>query len=163
MAVPWFTRKGSPVSGPERWMKHALDLARMAEAEGEVPVGALITRNNVIVGEGWNRRESETDPTAHAEMIAIREAARTLGNWRLTDCTLYVTLEPCVQCCGAILLARAPRVVYGAEDPKAGAVKSLFQLLSDPRLNHRCEVTGGVMAEECGAILSSFFERLRGS
>lgn len=117
----------------------------------------------MIVGEGWNRRESEVDPTAHAEVIAIREAARTLGSWRLTDCTLYVTLEPCIQCCGAILLARVPRVVYGAEDPKAGAVRSLFRLLEDERLNHRCEVTGGVLAEECGAILSSFFEGLRGA
>ncbi|NUP91495.1 MAG: tRNA adenosine(34) deaminase TadA [Candidatus Omnitrophica bacterium] len=147
----------------EKWMEMALDLAHQAAELGEVPIGAIVVRNRVVVGQGYNRREVDVDPTAHAELIAIRETAQTLRNWRLDDCTLYVTLEPCVQCCGAILLARAPRVVYGAEDPKAGAVKSLFQLLSDPRLNHRCEVTGGVMAEECGAILSSFFERLRGS
>lgn len=145
----------------ERWMNHALDLARKAQAIGEVPVGAVIIRNNVVVGEGYNRRESMNDPTAHAELIAIQEAARTTRSWRLEGCRMYVTLEPCIQCCGAIILARIPEVVYGTDDPKAGAVTSLYHLLDDPRLNHRVEVLSGVLAGECGNILSQFFEELR--
>ena len=145
----------------ERWMNHALALARRAEAEREVPVGAVIIRNNVVVGEGYNRREYLNDPTAHAELIAIQEAARTIRSWRLEECRMYVTLEPCIQCCGAIILARIPMVVYGADDPKAGAVASLYRLLEDPQLNHRAEVISGVLAEECGEILSKFFEGLR--
>jgi tRNA(adenine34) deaminase len=145
----------------ERWMNHALELALKAETMGEVPVGAVIIRNNVVVGEGYNRRESLNDPTAHAELIAIQEAARTLRSWRLEGCRMYVTLEPCIQCCGSIILARIPMVVYGAEDPKAGAAASLYHLLEDPRLNHRVEVVSGVLAEECGGILSQFFEGLR--
>jgi tRNA(adenine34) deaminase len=142
-------------------MRRSLELAGEAANAEEVPVGAVILRNNVVVGEGYNRRESLNDPTAHAELLAIQEASRTLRSWRLEDCTLYVTLEPCIQCCGAILLARIPRLVYGAEDPKAGAVKSLYSLLEDKRLNHRVGVQGGVLAEECGTILSKFFEGLR--
>jgi tRNA(adenine34) deaminase len=142
-------------------MTYALELARKAEAEGEVPVGAVILRNNVVVGEGYNRRESLNDPTAHAELIAIQEAARTTRSWRLEGCRMYVTLEPCIQCCGSIILARMPVVVYGAEDPKAGAAASLYRLLDDPRLNHRAEVVSGVLAEECGGILSRFFEGVR--
>jgi tRNA(adenine34) deaminase len=140
----------------------ALNLARQAAAEGEVPVGAVIIRNNVVVGEGYNRRETLNDPTAHAELLAIQDAARTLRSWRLEDCSLYVTLEPCIQCCGSIVLARIPCVIYGAEDPKAGAVRSLYQLLSDTRLNHKVQhLEGGVLAEECGGILSDFFGNLR--
>ncbi len=145
----------------ERWMNHALALARKAEAEGEVPVGAVIIRNNVVVGEGYNRRESLNDPTAHAELIAIRQAAQTIRSWRLEGCQMYVTLEPCIQCCGSIILARIPLVVYGADDPKAGAAASLYRLLEDHRLNHRAEVISGVLAGECGEILSKFFEGLR--
>jgi tRNA(adenine34) deaminase len=142
-------------------MRRALELAQLAAAEGEVPVGAVIVRNNVVIGEGYNRREMDCDPTAHAETIAIRQAAQTTRTWRLEKCSLYVTLEPCIQCCGAILLARVPRVVYGAEDPKAGAVHTLYQLLNDSRLNHRAQVESGLLAEECSAVLSAFFEKLR--
>ncbi len=145
----------------ERWMNHALNLARQAMAGGEVPVGAVIIRNNVVVGEGYNRRESLNDPTAHAELLAIQEAARTIRSWRLEGCRMYVTLEPCIQCCGSIILARIPIVVYGTDDPKAGAVASLYHLLENPRLNHRAEVISGVLAGECGEILSQFFEELR--
>jgi tRNA(adenine34) deaminase len=150
-------------SRDERWMRHALDLARKAETQGEVPIGAVIVRNQVVIGEGYNRREMDNDPTAHAELLAIQEAARTLRSWRLVDCTLYVTLEPCIQCCGAILLSRLPRIVYGADDPKAGAVRSLYNLLEDTRLNHRADWEGGVLAAECGSILTDFFRNLRGN
>ena len=153
----------NPPRGAERWMRRALVLAEQASEEGEVPVGAVILKNNVVVGEGYNRREKDIDPTAHAEMIAIRRAAQTLRTWRLEGCTLYVTLEPCIQCCGAIVLSRIRRLVYGAKDPKAGAVHSLFQLLDDPRTNHRVEVHGEFLAPECGELLSTFFERLRKS
>lgn len=144
-----------------RWMRKALDLARIAGGEGEVPVGAVIVRNNVVIGEGYNRRELDLDPTAHAETVAIRQAAQTVRSWRLEDCALYVTLEPCVQCCGSILLARIPRLVYGASDPKAGAVDSLYRLLEDTRLNHRVKVESGILAPECGELLTEFFGRLR--
>ena len=145
----------------ERWMRRALELAGLAAVEGEVPVGAVMVRNNVVIGEGYNRREKDCDPTAHAEMIAIRQAAQTIRTWRLEKCSLYVTLEPCIQCCGAILLARVPRVVYGADDPKAGAVRTLYQLLNDSRLNHTVQVQSGLLAGECSAALSIFFEGLR--
>lgn len=142
-------------------MRRAVELARKAEAKGEIPVGAVIVRNNIAIGEGYNRRESDLDPTAHAELVAIRQAARTIRGWRLDDCTLYVTLEPCLQCCGSILLARIPRLVYGASDEKGGAVESLYRVLEDRRLNHRVRSVGGVLAEECGELLTAFFERLR--
>lgn len=145
----------------EKWMEMALDLAHQAAELGEVPIGAIVVRNRVVVGQGYNRREVDVDPTAHAELIAIRETAQTLRNWRLDDCTLYVTLEPCIQCCGSILLSRIPKIVFGAEDPKAGGVRSLYRLLEDGRLNHRAEITGGVLADRCGAVLSAFFEGLR--
>ncbi len=145
----------------EKWMEMALDLAHQAAELGEVPIGAIVVRNRVVVGQGYNRREVDVDPTAHAELIAIRETAQTLRNWRLDDCTLYVTLEPCIQCCGSIILSRIPRIVFGAEDPKAGGVRSLYHLLEDGRLNHRAEITGGVLADRCGAVLSAFFEGLR--
>ncbi|RMF38036.1 MAG: tRNA adenosine(34) deaminase TadA [Planctomycetota bacterium] len=144
-----------------QFMKQALGLAVRAMEEDEVPVGALIVRGQKIVGMGWNQREALRDPTAHAEMVAITQAAASLSSWRLEGCTLYVTLEPCPMCAGAILQSRIPRVVYGAADPKAGAVDSLYRLLDDPRLNHRCTVTAGVMAQDCGALLSHFFKSKR--
>lgn len=140
------------------YMQRAIKLAEQAASEDEVPVGAIVVHGTRIVGSGWNQREALEDPTAHAEMIAITQAATTLGSWRLEDTTLYVTLEPCPMCAGAIVQARIPRVVYGARDPKAGAVDSLFRLLDDPRLNHRSSITGGVLAEQCGAMLSRFFQ-----
>lgn len=129
--------------------------------EKEVPVGAIIVQNGRVIAAARNERERLNDPTAHAEMVAITQAAESLGSWRLSECTLYVTLEPCPMCAGAILQARIPTVVYGATDPKAGAVDSLFNLLDDARLNHRCDVVSGVMAEQCGGILTEFFRRQR--
>ncbi len=143
------------------FMMRALQLADQAASEDEVPVGAVVVHGNRIVGSGYNQREALNDPTAHAEMIAITQAAATLDSWRLEDCTLFVTLEPCPMCAGAIVQARIPRVVYGARDPKAGAVDSLFRLLDDPRLNHRASVTGGVLGEQCGMLLSEFFAAKR--
>jgi tRNA(adenine34) deaminase len=148
-------------SPDEIYVRRALQEAEQAAREDEVPVGALIVADGQVVAAAHNQREQLRDPTAHAEMIAITQAAESLGAWRLEACTLYVTLEPCPMCAGAILQARIPRVVYGAADPKAGAVDSLYQLLNDERLNHRCEVVGGVLAEECGRILSDFFRARR--
>jgi tRNA(adenine34) deaminase len=142
-------------------MHAALDQARQAMALNEVPVGAVIVCDGRVIAAAHNSRETLRDPTAHAEMIAITQAAAELGDWRLEGCTLYVTLEPCAMCAGAIVLARIPRVVYGAADPKAGAVQTLYQLLADRRLNHQAEVSGGVLAEPCGAILTEFFRRQR--
>ena len=147
--------------GDEYFMQRALQLARQAASEDEVPVGAVLVCQGRIVGSGYNQREQLEDPTAHAEMIAITQAAAELRSWRLDQCSLYVTLEPCPMCAGAIVQARIPRVIYGASDPKAGAVQSLYQLLSDPRLNHRAEIVSGVMASECGRILTEFFEGKR--
>lgn len=145
----------------EQWMEQALAAAELAAAQNEVPVGALIVRDGQLLATGFNLREQANNPTAHAELLAITRAAEVLGDWRLEGCTLYVTLEPCIMCSGAILLARIPRVVFGAADPKAGAVQSLHQLLTDTRLNHRCDVTGGILAERCGKILSEFFQAQR--
>lgn len=150
-----------PFNSDESWMRQALKLALMAAEQDEVPVGAVIVHNEKVIARGWNQRELLKDPTAHAEMIAITQAAAELDSWRLLDCTLYVTLEPCPMCAGAIVQARIPRVVYGATDPKAGAVDSLYQLLSDARLNHSALVTSGVLAAECGSILTEFFEAKR--
>ncbi len=149
-------------SDHERWIRAAMDEARKAEAIGEVPIGAVVVHNDEIIGRGYNLRETGLDPTAHAEMIAIKEASRTLGAWRLLGCTLYVTLEPCPMCAGAIVQARVPLVVYGATDPKAGCAGTLMNLLQEERFNHRCEVIGGVLGEECGELLSGFFRKLRG-
>ncbi|MGN6545945.1 MAG: tRNA adenosine(34) deaminase TadA [Aureliella sp.] len=143
------------------YMLKALQLADQAASEDEVPVGAIVVHGSRIIGTGYNQRESLNDPTAHAEMIAITQAASALASWRLEDCTLYVTLEPCPMCAGAIVQARVPRVVYGARDPKAGAVDSLFRLLDDPRLNHRATITGGVLADQAGMLLSEFFAAKR--
>lgn len=145
----------------EHYMRLALAEAEAAFAESEVPVGAVIVRDERVIATAHNQRETLHDPTAHAEMIAITQAAETLGSWRLEGCTLYVTLEPCPMCAGAILQARIPTVVYGALDPKAGAVQSLYQLLSDPRLNHRAELVPGVLSEPCGGILTQFFVQQR--
>jgi len=142
-------------------MAHALELARKAEVEGEVPVGAVIVHEGELLGEGHNRTVSDADPTGHAEVVAIRAAAKRLGGWRLLDTTLYVTLEPCAMCAGAIVLARIPRVVYAAPDPKAGMAGSLGNLLQDPRLNHRCEVLGGVMGQTAGDMIRAFFRARR--
>jgi len=126
-----------------------------------VPVGAIIVRDGVVLAAAHNGREQLRDPTAHAEMIAITQAAAAIGSWRLGQCTLYVTLEPCPMCAGAMLQARLSKLVYGADDPKAGAVKSIFQLLNDPRLNHQVDVETGVMAEQCGQVLTDFFKQKR--
>jgi tRNA(adenine34) deaminase len=148
----------------ERWMRMALEEARMASEEDEVPVGAVVVAAGRIVASAHNQRERLQDPTAHAEMIAITQAAASLGSWRLENCTLYVTLEPCPMCAGAILQARVPQVVWGAADPKAGAVESLYRLFDDPRLNHRVSHFGRVLEEPCGGLLSAFFrgKRARG-
>ena len=142
-------------------MKRALQEARAALAEDEVPIGAVIVHESRVIAAAHNQRETLRDPTAHAEIIAITQAAAALQSWRLEDTTLYVTLEPCPMCAGAILQARIPTVVYGAADPKAGAVESLFQMLGDPRLNHRCAVVSSVLADECGMVLSEFFQEKR--
>jgi len=151
----------SEVSTDLAWMERALELARAAGERGEVPVGAVVVRGGEVLGEGHNLTVTEADPTTHAELVAIRKAAAALGDWRLLDSTLYVTLEPCAMCSGAIVLARIPRVVYGARDPKAGMVDSLGDLLRDPRLNHRCEVVSGVLAEASGDLLRTFFRARR--
>jgi tRNA(adenine34) deaminase len=145
----------------EGFMAEALSLAREAAAAGEVPVGAVAVLEGRVVGRGRNRREGDRDPTAHAELLAIREAARALGRWRLTGLTLVATLEPCAMCMGALVLARVDRLVYGADDPKAGAAGSLLDLSQDPRLNHRFPVERGVLAEECAALLRDFFRARR--
>lgn len=145
----------------DTWMEIALEHARAAERGGEVPIGAVVVRDGKVIGRGENRTVRDQDPTAHAEVLAIREAAAKLGSWRLTGCTLYVTLEPCAMCAGAIVLARLDALVFGAWDPKAGMVGSLGDIVRHPKLNHRAEVTGGVREDECGALLRAFFGRKR--
>jgi tRNA(adenine34) deaminase len=144
------------------YMGLALDLAARAALQGEVPVGAVIVdRDGKVIGTGSNRRETDQDPIAHAEILAISQAANSTGFWRLEDTTIYVTLEPCPMCAGAIINSRIPRVVFGAYDSKAGAVTSVYQILSDDRLNHRCEITAGVRQDESARLLSDFFKELR--
>jgi tRNA(adenine34) deaminase len=145
----------------EAWMGEALALAREAACRGEVPVGALVVRDGVIVGRGGNAPIAHNDPTSHAEIVALREAGGTLGNYRLPACTLYVTLEPCAMCAGAIMHARLARLVYGASDPKTGACGSIVDLFAEPRLNHHTEVARGVAADACGRLLSEFFAARR--
>jgi tRNA(adenine34) deaminase len=145
----------------EFFMRLALEEAGRAASEGEVPVGALVIQGGQVIGRGRNRSIADHDPSAHAEVIALRQAARHIANYRLSGCTLYVTVEPCAMCTGAALLARIERLVYGCEDPKAGAVHSLFHLTEDPRLNHRISVTSGVLANEAAALLRSFFQERR--
>lgn len=143
------------------YMRLALQEAQAAALENEVPVGAIIVHRNRLIASAHNQREQLRDPTAHAEILAMTQASAALGSWRLEECTLYATLEPCPMCAGAIVQARIPLLVYGTADPKAGAVTSLYQLLGDPRLNHRCDVVSGILAEECGAVLSDFFRHQR--
>jgi tRNA(adenine34) deaminase len=143
------------------WMGAALREAKKAARRGEVPIGVVIVREGTVLATGYNLREAKQDPTAHAEIIAIRKASRKNGGWRLTGTTMYVTLEPCVMCMGAILLARFDRVVFGCHDPKGGAAGSLYNLSNDARLNHRVELTAGVRQQECSGILSDFFANLR--
>ena len=143
------------------YMRDALELARQAEAAGEVPVGAVVVRDGVIIGRGYNAPISRHDPSAHAEMMALREAAQHTGNYRLVGCELFVTLEPCLMCAGAIMHARIARLVYGASDPKTGACGSVVDAFAEPRLNHHAGVVPGVLAEECGSMLSHFFARRR--
>jgi tRNA(adenine34) deaminase len=145
----------------EHWMRHALTLAEHAAEEGEVPIGAVVVLGDVVIGEGWNRPIGSHDPTAHAEVVALRDAARHLGNYRLTGATLYVTLEPCLMCAGAMVHARVGRLVFGASDPKRGAAHGDCAALQLPGLNHRIEVEGGVLEAECGARLQEFFRARR--
>ncbi len=149
------------MSEDEAFMQQALALAREAEALGEVPVGAVAVHEGKVVGTGFNRREVDRNPLAHAELMALDAAAKTLGAWRLTGVTLYVTLEPCAMCAGALVQSRVTRLVFGAMDPKAGAVGSLYNLAEEPRHNHRLQVTSGILADESRLLLKSFFERLR--
>ena len=142
-------------------MRLALREAERAIAHDDVPIGAVLVHDGEVLATGRNEREARQDPTAHAEVLALREAAARLGSWRVLDSVLYVTLEPCAMCAGAIVLARVPRVVFGAWDPKAGAAGSVLDVLAQPQLNHRPEVAGGLLAEECGALLSSFFSSRR--
>ena len=143
------------------YMRYALELARQAEAAGEVPIGAVVVKDGEIVGRGFNAPISRHDPSAHAEMLALRDAAQRLGNYRLVDCELFVTLEPCLMCAGAIMHARVARLVYGARDPKTGACGSVLDTFGERRLNHHTEVVGGALAEECGTLLSNFFAMRR--
>ena len=145
----------------QTFMQAALDQAALAKALGEVPIGAVIVHDGEIIGRGYNLRETSNDPTSHAEMVAIRQAAEHIGHWRLLESTLYVTLEPCVMCMGAIILARIPRLVYACRDPRAGAVGSIYDFAQDERFNHKVEVTEGVLGEECSEMLSAFFRELR--
>jgi tRNA(adenine34) deaminase len=142
-------------------MQRALELAREAVTLGEVPVGSVVSHRGKIIAEAFNLRETLNDPTAHAERLALTLAGRSLGTWHLEECTLYVTLEPCPMCAGAIVLSRLGRLVYGADDPKAGACRSLFRLADDPRLNHRAAITAGLLKEECSALLADFFRGRR--
>jgi tRNA(adenine34) deaminase len=145
----------------EAFMRQALAEAKRARLRGEVPVGSVFVRAGKVIGRGHDLRESSQDPTSHAELIALRAAASRIGSWRLEGVTCFVTLEPCAMCAGALVNARVDRVVYGADDPKAGAVRTLYQIGADPRLNHGFELVPGVLAAECGALLTSFFEGIR--
>jgi tRNA(adenine34) deaminase len=145
----------------DRFMKLAIEQAKMAEENGDVPIGAIIVHNDTIIAKAYNQREQLQDPTAHAEIIALTQAAAALENWHLNGCTIYVTLEPCPMCAGALVLSRMDRLVYGCDDPKTGACKSLYNIVQDERLNHRLEVTSGVLANECSQVLQEFFEKRR--
>ena len=145
----------------QRYMQEALRLAETALESDDVPVGALVVKDQRVIGRGWNQREHLQDPTAHAELLALTAAAQAVGRWRLDGCTLYATLEPCPMCAGAVVLARVARVVFGAYDAKAGACATLYQITNDPRLNHRAETVGGVLAEPCAELLRAFFRHKR--
>ena len=158
----WDTMNTESNPGTEGFMREALAEARRAEALGEVPVGAVVVRNGVVVGRGHNRNLIDQDPTAHAELVALREAGRALGTHRLGGCELFVTIEPCAMCAGAMVHARIQRLVYGASDPKAGAVQSVMRVLNHPQLNHQMEVDSGVLGAECAALIQEFFRKKRG-
>lgn len=143
-------------------MEAAIDEARQAVAHGDVPIGCVVVHGGRIIARARNRREADQDPTAHAEILALREAARALGSWRLSGCTVVVTCEPCTMCAGALVLARVERLVYGCDDPKAGACASLYQVPVDPRLNHRVEIKAGILGDICGTLLRDFFKAKRG-
>ena len=145
----------------EKYMQMAIEQAQIAQENGDVPIGAVIVYQNQIIGKAYNQREQLKDPTAHAEIIALTQAAAFLESWRLNDCTMYVTLEPCPMCAGALVLARMERLVYGCDDPKTGAVKSLYNIVQDERLNHQLQVTSGVLAAECSELLQEFFQKRR--
>lgn len=145
----------------QQYMKMAIDQAYIAEENGDVPIGCVIVYENRVIAKAYNQREQLHDPTAHAEIIALTQAAEAVGNWRLHGCTIYVTLEPCPMCAGALVLGRLDRLVYGTDDPKTGAVRSLYNIVQDDRLNHRLEVTDGVMADDCKAQLQAFFQKRR--
>lgn len=149
------------MSHDERWMQRAIDEARAAERSGEVPVGAVVVRGGELIGTGQNRNLRDNDPSAHAEIVALRAAGIALGNHRLEHCEIYVTIEPCAMCASAMIHARLKRLIYGAKDPKAGAVESVIQVLNHPKLNHSMEVTGGVLEEECSSMLREFFQARR--
>ncbi|MBN2271811.1 MAG: tRNA adenosine(34) deaminase TadA [Sedimentisphaerales bacterium] len=142
----------------EHYMLEAIKAAQIAEENGDVPIGAVVVYENQVIGRAYNQREQLNDPTAHAEIIALTQAAAYVESWRLHGCTMYVTLEPCAMCAGALVLGRLDRLVYGCDDPKAGACKSLYNIVQDERLNHRLEVTSGVLADECGELLQRFFQ-----
>jgi len=145
----------------EQWMSQALNLAHLAEADGEVPVGAIVVLDNKIISEGYNQPIKSNDPSAHAEIVALRNAAKTIGNYRLLDCKLYVSLEPCIMCVGAMVHARIKQLIFGAYDPKAGAVTSAFSLLDNSALNHKVSWEGGIQAQACGQVLKEFFKKRR--
>jgi tRNA(adenine34) deaminase len=155
------TNDQRPTANDELWMEEALRAAQRALEAGEVPVGAVVVCGDRIVGRGWNRNITDNDPTAHAEIIALREAGATVGNHRLAECELFATIEPCSMCAGALVHARIRRLVYGADDPKAGAVRSVMQVLNHPQLNHKVEVRGGVLAGRCAELLQTFFKGRR--
>jgi len=151
------------MSAAEELMRQAIEQAKVAAAMGEVPIGCIVVHDpsGQVIGVGHNRREVDRDPTGHAEIVAMRQAAQHLGHWRLVDCTLVVTLEPCPMCAGAMVNARVPRLIYGCDDPKAGAVRTLYTLCEDPRLNHRIEITSGILQQECAQLLRDFFATQR--
>jgi tRNA(adenine34) deaminase len=159
--VPPIVTHADRSAADAHFMNAALDEARGAQGHGDVPIGCVVVHDGRVVGAGRNKRELRQDPTAHAELIALRAAARALGSWRVLDSTLYVTLEPCAMCAGAIVLARVPRVVFGCTDPKAGAAGSVLDVLGEARLNHRPEVVGGVLGAECAEVLRAFFRARR--
>ena len=144
-----------------RYMRAAIEAARIAEENGDVPIGAVIVHEDRIIGKAYNQREQLKDPTAHAEIIALTQAAEFIKSWRLHDCTIYVTLEPCPMCAGALVLARMDRLVYGCDDPKTGACSSLYNIVQDERLNHRLDVTKGVLEKQCSQLLQNFFQKRR--
>jgi len=152
---------GDEIATDEQMMRRALELAERASAHGDVPIGAVVARGDEVLGQAGNERELRRDPTAHAEVLALREASERLGGWRLLETTIYVTLEPCPMCAGAITLARVPRLIYGAADPKGGAVGGVIDLFAEPVVNHRPAVEGGLLAEESAALLASFFSARR--